>query len=85
MPILNKAGIFSANDILKDVVGQQESISVEDIMDKGKILICNLSKGNIGEDVSQILGSLFNDEHSSRGHAQSCYTRGRAEAVYGIY
>jgi len=59
MPILNKAGVFSANTILKEVVGQQESISIEDCMNRGKILICNLSKGNIGEDVSQILGSLL--------------------------
>jgi len=59
VPILNKAGVFTANRILKDVVGQQESISLEEIMNKGKILICNLSKGSIGEDVSQILGSLL--------------------------
>ena len=59
MPILNKAGVFSANAILKEIVGQQESISIEEIMNSGKILICNLSKGIIGEDVSQILGSLL--------------------------
>jgi hypothetical protein len=59
MPILNKAGVFNANTILKSVVGQQESISLEEIMNSGKILICNLSKGIIGEDVSQILGSLL--------------------------
>ena len=59
MPILNKAGVFSANAILKEIVGQQESISIEEIMNSGKILICNISKGIIGEDVSQILGSLL--------------------------
>jgi hypothetical protein len=59
VPILNKAGVFTANRILRDTVGQQESISLDDIMNKGKILICNLSKGRIGEDVSQILGSLL--------------------------
>jgi hypothetical protein len=59
MPILNKAGVFGANAILKDIVGQQESISIEEIMNGGKILICNLSKGIIGEDASQILGSLL--------------------------
>jgi hypothetical protein len=58
-PILNKVGVFSANSILKEIVGQQESISIEEIMTDGKILICNLSKGIIGEDVSQILGSLI--------------------------
>jgi len=59
MPILNKTGVFAANTILKGIIGQQESISIEDIMNNGKILICNLSKGIIGEDVSQILGSLL--------------------------
>jgi len=59
MPILNKAGVFGANTILKRIVGQQESISVEAIMNEGKILVCNLSKGIVGEDVSQILGSLL--------------------------
>jgi type IV secretory pathway TraG/TraD family ATPase VirD4 len=58
LPILNKAGVFRANTILKEIVGQQESISIEEIMNSGKILICNLSKGLIGEEVSQILGSL---------------------------
>jgi hypothetical protein len=59
MPILNKAGVFNANTILKSIVGQEQSISIDDIINNGKILICNLSKGIIGEDVSQILGSLL--------------------------
>lgn len=58
-PILNKAGVFNANTVMKGIVGQQQSISIEEIMNRGKILICNLSKGIIGEDVSQILGSLI--------------------------
>jgi hypothetical protein len=59
MPILNKAGVFNANVILKNIVGQQYGISIEEIMNGGKILICNLSKGIVGDDVSQILGSLI--------------------------
>jgi len=59
MPILNKAGVFNSNTILKNIVGRQTGISIKDIMNEGKILICNLSKGVIGEDVSQILGSLL--------------------------
>ena len=59
MPILNKAGVFNSNVILKGIMGQPKGISVEEIMNDGKILICNLSKGIIGEDVSQILGSLL--------------------------
>lgn len=59
MPILNKAGAFSANAVLRDVVGQQEGISIERIMNDGKILVCNLSKGVIGEDATRMLGSLI--------------------------
>jgi hypothetical protein len=59
MPILNKSGVFIASETLRAVVGQQEGISLDDVMNKGKILICNLSKGLIGEDVSQLLGSLL--------------------------
>jgi hypothetical protein len=58
-PILNKAGVFNANAILKGIVGQEQGISFETMMNSRKILICNLSKGIIGEDVCQILGSLL--------------------------
>jgi len=59
LPILNKAGVFHANATLKGIVGQQQGISIEVIISTNKILICNLGKGIIGEDVSQILGSLL--------------------------
>ena len=59
MPILNKAGVFNSNAVLKGIVGQQTGVDLNEVMNKGKILICNLSKGIIGEDVSQILGSLL--------------------------
>ena len=59
MPILNKVGVFNSNAVLKGIVGQQAGISFDEIINTGKILICNLSKGIIGEDVSQILGSLL--------------------------
>jgi len=59
MPILNKAGVFNSNAVLKGIVGQLKGVSIEEIMNGSKILICNLSKGMIGEDVSQILGSLL--------------------------
>ena len=32
---------------------------MQQVMDGGKILICNLSKGSIGEDASSILGSML--------------------------
>lgn len=39
------------------ILGQKKStIDFEDIMDSGKILICNFSKGLLGEDVSELFG-----------------------------
>jgi hypothetical protein len=59
MPILNKIGIFLANDTLRGIVGAKESISIEQCMNENKILLCNLSKGIIGDDISTILGSFI--------------------------
>lgn len=57
-PILNKAGVFNANPTLRRIVGVVDGINMDDIINTSKILVCNLSKGLIGEDISQILGSL---------------------------
>lgn len=57
--ILNKTGVFGANSILKEIVGQQRGINLDAIINTKQILICNLSKGLLGEDVSVILGSLL--------------------------
>jgi len=59
MPILNKTGVFAASETLREIVGQQYGIDLDEIIDGQKILICNLSKGLIGEEISQILGSLL--------------------------
>lgn len=58
-PILNKMGIFITNPILRGIVGQQESIDIRQIVDTGKIFLCNLSKGIAGEEVSSLLGSML--------------------------
>ena len=59
-PILNKTGLFLTCTPLKNIVGQKESsFKMAQVMDTGKILICNLSKGTIGEDASSILGSML--------------------------
>ncbi|MFA5987730.1 MAG: type IV secretory system conjugative DNA transfer family protein, partial [Candidatus Paceibacterota bacterium] len=59
LPILNKVGVLLANDTLRGIFGQQGGISIDHCMNEGKILLCNLSKGVIGEDVSIVLGSFI--------------------------
>lgn len=58
-PILNKMGVFNTSRVLKNIVRQEKTINLRRIMDERKILIVNLAKGVIGEDVSSFLGSLL--------------------------
>ncbi|MBQ2672426.1 type IV secretion system DNA-binding domain-containing protein [Candidatus Saccharibacteria bacterium] len=59
-PVLNKVGAFTANPIIRNIIGQpKSSFDIRKIMDEGKILIVNLSKGLIGEDNASILGAFL--------------------------
>jgi hypothetical protein len=59
-PIQNKVGQFLSSSTIRNIVGQAKStINMEDIMNKGKILLIDLSIGRIGEDNSALLGSML--------------------------
>lgn len=59
-PITNKIGRFLFSPTAKRILEQEKStINFDDIMDSGKIFLCNVSKGRIGEDNSQVFGSLI--------------------------
>jgi hypothetical protein len=59
-PIQNKIGQFLNNPLVKNIVGgRQSSFDLRELMDSGKILLVNLSKGKIGEDSSSLLGALL--------------------------
>jgi len=57
-PIQNKVGQFANNPILRDIFGGKNTIHPRQIMDKGKVLICNLSK-RMGEEPSRLLGAML--------------------------
>jgi len=59
-PILNKVGQFVSSPLIRHIIANpKSSINLEDIMNKKKILIVNLSQGKIGEDNSALLGAMF--------------------------
>ncbi len=59
-PILNKMGIFLSNEPLRRILGSKTAgLDIQKVMDEGKILIVNLSKGKIGEQACSILGSIL--------------------------
>lgn len=59
-PVLNKVGAFVANPLVRNIIGQPKSaFNIRQLMDEGKILIVNLSRGQVGEDNAAILGALM--------------------------
>lgn len=58
-PIQNKVGQFLSSATMRNILGQPHStIDFGDIMNSGKILLVNLSIGEIGEDASALLGGM---------------------------
>ena len=56
-PVQNKLGHFLSQPILRAIVGQSRSaLDLRQVLDAGRILIVNLSKGRIGEDGTTLLG-----------------------------
>jgi type IV secretory pathway TraG/TraD family ATPase VirD4 len=59
-PIQNKVGAFLTNPILRNIVTQTKSaFDLRRVMHEGKILLVNLAKGRIGEDVAALLGAML--------------------------
>ena len=58
--IKNKIGQFTANPIIRNIIGQpKSSFDIREMMDQKKIIIMNLSKGLIGESNANLLGSML--------------------------
>lgn len=59
-PVTSRIGRFLFSPSAKRMLEQKRStIDFDDILDSGKILICNLAKGNIGEDNTEVLGIMI--------------------------
>ena len=60
LPALNKVGGMLAYPAIKRIlVDNKDRISLRSLMDENKILLVNLSKGAVGEDVAHILGAVL--------------------------
>ena len=58
--IQNKVGQFTANPLIRNIVGQgKSSFDLRKIMDEKKIFIVNLSKVRMGETNASLLGSML--------------------------
>ncbi|MCP4181185.1 MAG: type IV secretion system DNA-binding domain-containing protein [bacterium] len=60
VPILNKVGAFLAHpSIRRFLIENKQELSLRRCMDEGKIVVVNISKGKLGSDVSNIVGSFL--------------------------
>ena len=58
--ITSKTDIFLSNDFIRPIVAQQySSMDFRKIMDERKILLCDLSKGRIGDLNAELLGMII--------------------------
>ena len=58
--ITSKFNNFTSNDYMRPIIGQPKSaFSFRQVMDEGKILLVNLSKGRIGDINANLLGMII--------------------------
>lgn len=58
--ITSKFDIFTANDYMRPIIGQQHSaFNFRTLMDERKILLVNLSKGRLGEINANLIGMII--------------------------
>jgi hypothetical protein len=62
-PIQNKLGQFLLNPVIRNILGQVKTkVSIPFVMDNGRLFIANLSKGRLGHDKANLLGSLLSTQ-----------------------
>ncbi len=72
IPLVNKLGQFLSDPMLRNIFGQKENrIDFEEMMNKQKIVLINLSKGKIGEENSSFFGSMFITKIKQAGMARA--------------
>jgi hypothetical protein len=58
--IVSKFGKFITNKVMRNIIGQSQSaFNFRTVMDEGKILLVNLSKGKLGEEDAKFLGLIL--------------------------
>ena len=73
-PVLNKVGAFTANPLVRNIIGQpKSSFNIRQIIDEHKILIVNLSRGLVGEDNASLLRRPLSDQDTTGRHESSRY------------
>lgn len=80
--IQNKIGQFTSNPVIRNIIAQpKSSFDLREVMDQGKIMIINLSKGQIGDGNAAMLGVLFSTKIYLTALSRADLTRDEMEAI----
>lgn len=84
-PIQNKVGKALMTPSLRNMLAQPRStITPRRLMDEGAIVICNLSKGALGESTAHLLGALLVTSFAQAALSR-CDTRADERRVFHLY
>ena len=80
----SKFGPFITNTTMRNIIGQAKSaFDIRKVMDEGKILLVNLSKGRIGDINAQLLGLIFVNKISMAAfHEPICQKKNGVIFIY---
>ncbi|MFA5987629.1 MAG: type IV secretion system DNA-binding domain-containing protein [Candidatus Paceibacterota bacterium] len=82
-PLVNKLGQFLSNEMVRNIVGQSRNkINFDDIMNKGKVLLIELSKGKLGTENASLLGSLIITKIEQEGMARAALPKEKRQDFY---
>lgn len=79
----SKFGPFITNTTMRNIIGQPKSaFDIRQIMDDGKILLVNLSKGKIGDINAQLLGLIFVNKVNMSALSRASIPRSERKRFY---
>lgn len=59
-PVLNKVRAFTMRPTVRSIIGQSApALSMPQVLSQGKILLCSLASGLLGEEAASLLGALI--------------------------
>ncbi len=84
--ITSKFNNFISNDYMRPIIGQpKSSFNFREVMDGGKILLVNLSKGKIGDINAGLLGMVFTGKLLMAALSRIDIAEGSARRDFNLY
>lgn len=84
--IQNKLGQFTSNPLIRNIIGQpHSSFDLRKMMDERKILIVNLSKGQLGEGNASLLGGMIITKIYLAAMSRADLTEGELKKLPNFY